>query len=125
MGAIRAWDAGGRFVSPPTEWVDVTREVAAALDVPLLDLRARTTELESRLGPAESAALHLHFPPGQFPGYPKGAKDDTHYSEHGAHQIALLAAQEIRRLKLPLAQWLVPPTNSPQTAKAEDGKTRL
>lgn len=104
--ARRQWEEQGRFVEPPSEWVEVTREVAAAQRAPLLELRHRTVELEKSLGPEGSIALHLYLPEGKFAAYPKGAKDDTHYCEHGARRVAALAAQEIRRLKLPLAKWL-------------------
>lgn len=102
----RSWNDQGQFVEPPSDWVVVTREVAAAQNVPLLELRHRTVELEKRLGPEGSVALHLYLPPGKYEAYPKGAKDDTHYNAHGARQVAALAAGEIRRLGLPLAQWL-------------------
>lgn len=120
MGTVRAWDTDGRFISPPFEWVDVTREVAREQNVPLLDLRARTIELESSLGPEGSAALHLHLPPGKFTEYPNGAKDDTHYSNYGASRVAALAVQEIRRLDLPLAKYLtdIAPENAPRASKA-------
>ncbi len=102
----RSWSEAGRFEVAPSEWQDVTREVAAAMDVPLLDLRARTEELECTLGPEGSKALHLYLPAGKYDAYPKGAADNTHYCEFGARQVARLAAQEIRRLQLPLARWL-------------------
>lgn len=108
MGAIRAWDAEGRFVSPETPWVEATRAVARELGVPLLDLRARTEELETSLGPAGSAGLHLHLPAGASPAHPRGLTDDVHYSAEGAARVAILAAAEIRRLGLPLARWLKP-----------------
>ena len=109
MGAIRAWDEQGRFVSPSTPWVEATRAVARELDVPLLDLRARTEEREASLGPTGSAALHLHLPPGASPAHPRGLADDVHYSAEGAARVAALAAEEIRRLDLPLARWLSRP----------------
>lgn len=102
----RQWDAHGSFVEPPSEWIEVTREVAAAQRVPLLEMRHRTVELEKSLGPEGSKALHLYLPAGKYEAYPKGATDDTHYCAHGARQVAALAAREIRRLNLPLAQWL-------------------
>lgn len=102
----RSWNETGRFEVAPSEWQDVTREVAAAMDVPLLDLRARTEELERTLGPEGSKALHLYLPAGKHDAYPKGAADNTHYCEFGAKQVAKLAAQEIRRLHLPLVRWL-------------------
>ncbi|MSU51626.1 MAG: rhamnogalacturonan acetylesterase [Opitutus sp.] len=112
MGAKREWDAAGRFVDPLSEWVEVTRGTARALDVPLLDLRARTVELETNLGPAGSAALRLHLPPGQSANYRNGARDDTHFSEYGATRVAALAAEELRRLGVPLARWLIDKSRS-------------
>lgn len=122
--ARRNWDEQGRFVEPPSEWVEVTREVAAAAKVPLLEMRRRTVELETRLGREGSIALHLYLPPGRYDAYPKGARDDTHYNDYGATCVAEVAARELQRLKLPIARWLraasewpvVPPpvaTNAP------------
>ena len=104
--ARRVWDERGEFVEAPSEWVEVTREVAAAQQAPLLEMRRRTVELERRLGVEGSRALHLHFPPGRHESYPNGAKDDTHYGTEGARQVAALAVAEIRRLDLPLKAWL-------------------
>lgn len=104
--ARRQWDAAGNFVEPPSEYVIVTREVAAREKVPLMELRGATVALERSLGVEGSIALHLYLPPGKFEAYLNGAKDDTHYNAHGATRVAELVAQEIRRLKLPLVEWL-------------------
>jgi lysophospholipase L1-like esterase len=104
--ARRRWDEKGQFVEPPSEYVVVTREVAARESVPLLELRGATVALEKSLGVEGSIALHLHLPPGKSDAYPKGAKDDTHYNAHGATQVAELVVREIRRLELPLVAWL-------------------
>jgi pectinesterase len=104
--ARRNWDERGRFVEPPSEYVVVTREVAARERVPLMELRSATVELESSLGVEGSKALHLHFAPGQNESYPNGAKDDTHYNTDGATRVAELAVREIIRLGLPLRDWL-------------------
>lgn len=104
--ARRQWDAAGNFVEPTSEYVVVTREVAAREQVPLMELRGATVALEKSLGVEGSIALHLHLPPGKFDTYPNGAKDDTHYNAHGATRVAELVVQEIRRLQLPLVEWL-------------------
>lgn len=111
--ARRQWDAQGNFVEPPSEWVVVTREVAAEANVPLLEMRHRTIELAKRLGPQGSVALHLYLPDNVYAAYPKGAKDDTHYCQYGASRVAELGAGEIRRLGLPLAAWLREPVPVP------------
>ncbi|MBL9211634.1 MAG: rhamnogalacturonan acetylesterase, partial [Opitutaceae bacterium] len=102
----REWDDQGRFVEPPSEYVVVTREVAARENAPLMELRRATVALEKSLGVEGSIALHLHLPPGAHAEHPKGVKDNTHYNAHGALKVAELAVQEIRRLGLPLQDWL-------------------
>lgn len=104
--ARRQWDAQGRFVEPPSDYVVVTREVALREKVPLLELRRATVELERSLGVEGSIALHLHLPPGAHPEHPNGVKDDTHHNAEGARRVAELVVREIRRLNLPLGQWL-------------------
>ncbi len=106
--ARRVWDEQGKFVEPPSEYVVVTREVAAREKVPLMEMRGRTVELEKSLGVEGSMALHLYLPPGKFEGYPNGAQDNTHYNALGATRVAELAVREIRRLQLPLGDWLRP-----------------
>lgn len=102
----RQWDAVGNFVEPPSEYVVVTREVAAREGAPLMELRGATVALERSLGVEGSIALHLYLPPGKSDAYPNGAKDDTHYNADGAMRVAELAVREIRRLNLPLVEWL-------------------
>jgi lysophospholipase L1-like esterase len=104
--ARRQWDERGNFVEPPSEWVSVTREVAARERAPLMELRDATVALEKSLGPEGSKTLHLYLPAGKYDSYPNGAKDDTHYCAHGADRVAQLAVQELRRLGLPLTAWL-------------------
>ncbi len=106
--ARRNWNERGEFVEPPSEWVAVTRELAREENVPLLELRGRTVDLERSLGPEGSRLLHLYLPPGKYAAYPQGAKDDTHHGDYGAARIAELVADEIRRVGLPLARWLKP-----------------
>lgn len=104
--ARRQWDAEGKFIEPASEYVLVTRELAARERVPLMELRGATAQLERELGVEGSRALHLYLPPGKSDYYPNGSKDDTHYNAHGATLVAELAAKEIRRLDLPLRTWL-------------------
>lgn len=66
------------------------REVSAVLDVPLIDLTARTQEIVEGLGPEDSEPLYLIRENG----------DRTHTSEHGASVYANIVAQELRELDL-------------------------
>ncbi|MFE9452314.1 rhamnogalacturonan acetylesterase [Streptomyces sp. NPDC006739] len=70
----------------------VVRQVAAAEDVPLIDLTAKTKALVESLGPEGSKAIYLY----------NEKKDNTHTSVHGATVYAGLVRDEL------LAQHLVP-----------------
>ncbi len=104
--ARRVWNEQGEFVEAPSEYVTVTREIAAREKIPLMEMRGKTVALEKSLGIEGSRALHLYLEPGKSSYYPNGSKDDTHYNRHGADRVAELAVEEIRRLKLPMADWL-------------------
>lgn len=70
----------------------VIRSVAAAEDVPLIDLTAKTKALVESLGPEASKALYLY----------NEKRDNTHTSVHGATVFAGLVRDEL------LARHLVP-----------------
>lgn len=105
--ARRVWNEQGEFVEAPSDYVAVTREIATREKIPLMEMRGKTVALEKSLGVEGSRALHLYLAPGKSSYYPNGSMDDTHYNRHGADRVAELAVQEIRRLKLPIADWLL------------------
>jgi lysophospholipase L1-like esterase len=102
----RRWDDAGQFQDSLGDYPRVTREVAAAEGVPLLEMEHLTRDLVRGLGPEASRALYLHFEPGAHPRLPEGKHDDTHFSELGAKRVAELAARELLRLDVPLARYL-------------------
>ncbi|MFB8771849.1 rhamnogalacturonan acetylesterase [Streptomyces broussonetiae] len=71
----------------------VIRSVAAAEDVPLIDLTARTKEVVEALGVEGSKSLYLY----------DEKRDNTHTSRHGATVYAALVRDEL------LARRLLPP----------------
>jgi lysophospholipase L1-like esterase len=102
----RRWSEDGKLVDTHGEYPKVVRMVAEEQKVPLLDMQKLTAKLEEQHGVEGSKKLHLWFAPIEHPGLPKGLQDDTHYSELGAREVAKLAAKEIIRQKLPLAEYL-------------------
>jgi lysophospholipase L1-like esterase len=122
------WEARGRglvpvLVTPPVRrsfdgakvkadfgaYSEVMRALVSSTNTPLIDLEARSAELLQRLGPEGSRALYLHRKPeDKAPGFPKGVDDDTHFSELGARAMADLVAQELKTLKLPIAEKVLP-----------------
>jgi len=84
-------------------------DVAKSQQVSLIDLDARSRALYQSFGEGQSRLLFLHLKPGEHPNYPEGKEDNTHFSALGAQKIAQIVLEEIRNLKLELADRIVRP----------------
>jgi lysophospholipase L1-like esterase len=102
----RKFDEKGVLVDTHGEYPDAVRQAAKELKVPLLDLQLKTKTLVSDLGPEKSKSLFLHAPPGAYPNRPDGVQDDTHLNPEGAAAVARMAVEEMKALKLQLADHL-------------------
>jgi lysophospholipase L1-like esterase len=72
------------------------RELAAAKRVPLIDLTASSTALWNRAGVEGTKKYFMIFPAGQYPNYPSGSADNTHFQAFGAIEVARLVATALR-----------------------------
>ncbi|WP_221583675.1 fibronectin type III domain-containing protein [Microbacterium sp. G2-8] len=102
-------DAGVFNESFP-EYVQATKDVAAELDVPLVDLSASSRAFLDEVGYEDAHSVFLHVPAGVYPNRPDGTKDDTHFQEYGAIQMARLVAQDVAGLGLPISDAVEVPT---------------
>jgi lysophospholipase L1-like esterase len=102
----RKFNEKGALVDTHGEYPDAVRQAAKELKVPLLDLQLKTKNLVSELGPEKSKSLFLHAPPGVYANRPDGVQDDTHLNPEGAAAVARMAVEEMKALKLPLADHL-------------------
>ena len=84
------------------------RLVAKEFEVPFIDLQYLTEIWETSYGPEQSKKLHLHFKPGENSYYPDGKEDNTHLSRRGAIEVSALVIQQIKSLKLSLAEMIKP-----------------
>lgn len=92
-------------LNPPTiypayhDYPVASRQLAASLNVPLVDLDLRCTALLQSFGPIYSTYfLYNHYLPGDWPNYPNGNADDVHFQEMGAIEMAKLFVEGIRNL---------------------------
>ncbi|WP_316814157.1 rhamnogalacturonan acetylesterase [Pedobacter heparinus] len=105
----RRFDAAGK-AEETHPYTALVKEVAAARQIPFIDLDAKSIALYQKFGAEASALLFNHLEPGVHPNYPEGKVDDTHFSELGAREIAQLVLQEFKKLHLNLADHIVKPT---------------
>lgn len=95
----------GKVKADFAAYSQVMRELVVTTGTPLLDLEARSADFIGHLGLDGSKRYYLHLrPEDHAPGFPKGVDDDTHFSELGARAMAELVAQELKGLKLPIAE---------------------
>ncbi|MFG6416160.1 rhamnogalacturonan acetylesterase [Roseateles sp. DC23W] len=102
----RKFDEQGRLTQTLGGYPDATRDVARELQVPLLDLNHATQGWVQGLGPEPSKPMFMWVEPGTWPTVPAGRRDDTHLSEAGARAVAGLAADQLKAMRHPLADWL-------------------
>ncbi|ONI80913.1 rhamnogalacturonan acetylesterase [Saccharothrix sp. ALI-22-I] len=72
------------------------RELAAAKGVPLIDLTASSMALWNREGVEGTKKHFMHLAAGQYPNYPDGIQDNTHFQAFGAIEVARLIATALR-----------------------------
>lgn len=96
----------GRLKNTHGDYPAAMKQLANALQVPLIDLWARTETLYQSLGPEASKRLFVWLAPNENSNYPEGVQDNTHFHECGAKEVAKLAVDEIVKLHLPLAAYV-------------------
>jgi pectinesterase len=102
----RRFDSNGVFYDTHGEYPDIVRSVAVTYHVPLIDMHRKSEGLLKQYGPEPSRKLFLQLRAGENSNYPNGIEDNTHFSPQGAEEIASLAVQGFRELRLPLAKFL-------------------
>jgi lysophospholipase L1-like esterase len=85
----REFREDGKIHSSLVPYVEVTKEVAQEMKVPLIDLHARSQELCERLGKDKCDALSPKKPDGTF--------DTTHLNVEGAGVFGGMVADELAR----------------------------
>ncbi len=102
----RRFDENGQFYDLHGVYPDIVRELAGKYDVPLLDMHKSSEQMLIELGEEKSKEVFLHVPPGQYPRFPDGVEDNTHFNEYGATRMAELAVEGIRQLDIDLKDHL-------------------
>ena len=85
---------------------EVIRSLADSLNVPMIDMLAKSRNLVISMGEEQSKQLYNYVDSGHV-NYPQGKKDDTHFSQAGAAKMAGLAVEGITELIPGLAKRIV------------------
>jgi lysophospholipase L1-like esterase len=96
--ARRKFDATGNIQGTHEVFSPIVRKLAADENVALIDLDKESQALLQKFGPENSKYLFNYLEAGEHPNYPKGQKDDTHFSEFGARKMAEIVLADLKTL---------------------------
>ncbi len=99
----RNFNENGVLIDTHMSYPQAVREVAAEMDVLLIDAQLLTEKLVLAYGPVESVKLYNHVDVGHE-NYPDGKADDTHLNAYGACKIAGLIIEEMKNKDKSLAK---------------------
>jgi len=102
----RKFNENGKFVDQHGDYPSVVRNVAAEMDVPLIDLHKKSEKVFSELGSEKTKELFLWIQPNKYKTLPEGKMDNTHFSEAGAMLVAGLVVEELKELAIPINKYL-------------------
>lgn len=81
-----------------SDYVEAMKQTAKRLDVPLVDLNARSRAKLTEAGAEASKEWYMHLPEGKYPSHPEGLTDNTHLKYEGAVVYAGCIAQGLKEL---------------------------
>jgi lysophospholipase L1-like esterase len=77
------------------------KELSIEKSVPLIDMYELTWNLIENMGDARSRQWFMHLEPGDYPNYPEGLNDDTHFVHAGAVAMSKLISERMKDLGSP------------------------
>ncbi|MFD6279431.1 rhamnogalacturonan acetylesterase [Streptomyces sp. NPDC060209] len=105
----RSYNAStGKFNVSFPAYVDAAKAVAQEESAALVDLSAASRARLDEIGVEASKGVFLWLGAGQYPNFPNGVQDDTHFQERGAVEMARLVSRAVAGLGLPLSGEVVP-----------------
>jgi lysophospholipase L1-like esterase len=104
----RNFNADGTLQMTLGEYPQTTRDVAAEEKVALIDLNTMSKTIFEVMGDAGTLHAFVQYPANTFPDQKQELKDNTHFNDYGAYELARAIVQSIRDQHLPLEQYLRP-----------------
>ncbi|RPJ09684.1 MAG: rhamnogalacturonan acetylesterase [Spirochaetaceae bacterium] len=92
----RTFDSQGKVINSHGDYPRAIRELGEALKVPVLDMTEQTRILLEKAGPDGAKKIFLWTRESEYPYYPKGIADDTHFQLSGAREVCALMIEEIK-----------------------------
>lgn len=105
----RKFDENGKLLDTHGKYPAEMSKVAKEINVPLIDLTKMSKPMIEGFGVEGSKKLFRWVKPGEYPAYPDGREDNTHFSPLGAMEVCKLVVKGIKDLDIGLKEYLVIP----------------
>lgn len=102
----RRYDSTGKFINDFVDRAAAMKQLAVEKNVPLIDLNAKSIAFYNGIGVPATTDVFLWLAPNQYPNFPNGVYDITHFQEYGAGQLARLVVQGIEENKLGIRAFI-------------------
>ena len=103
----RSFDSTGHIINTLGDYPAAMRQLAAEEHIALIDLNAMSRQFYEAMGPEKSRKAFVHYPAGTYPDQAAELKDDTHFNNYGAYEMARMIVQGLKESGLPLARELM------------------
>jgi lysophospholipase L1-like esterase len=89
----------GKLTSSHGDYPQAMKDIAAEKKVDLIDLTQLSIDLFTAKGQDYvSSHYFMHLAKGEYPGYPDGLNDNTHFKPEGAEAVATLVFEALAKL---------------------------
>jgi lysophospholipase L1-like esterase len=103
--ARRKFDSiSGNLLDTHPVYPAIIRSVAIEMHVPLIDMQLKSEKVLKTYGSENSTKLFMHIAPGVWTAVPSGRKDDTHFVEAGAMEMAKCFVEGVKELDIKLLE---------------------
>jgi lysophospholipase L1-like esterase len=102
----RSTNSDGTFKNDFPDYCTAMKQLGTETSTPVIDLMSRSISFYNSIGFAATANVHLWLQAGQYPNWPNGVSDSTHFQEYGSVEIARLVKEGIQATTLPLKSFL-------------------
>jgi lysophospholipase L1-like esterase len=102
----RKFDDNGKIINTHGDYPEAMRQTAMEENVPLIDLHQMSKILYEAVGTEDSKKIFVHYPAGTFPGQKEDYKDNSHFSNYGAYELARCIVEGIKAGKLDIARYI-------------------
>ncbi|SHL23078.1 Lysophospholipase L1 [Chitinophaga jiangningensis] len=102
----RSFDSTGHIQHTLGDYPAAVRAVAKEKGTALIDLNKVTKVMYEAWGEEKSIKAFVHYPANTFPGQTTELRDNTHFNNFGAWEVAKCVVKEIQENNIPLVKLL-------------------